>query len=715
MPAVLEDPASPTMHRITDPTGTAALPADIQPRQVTLRDRQTVATVVPFSRRHQLPASLLVYLSDQLNKEIEGGDTYPMTNLFTPDTFSGYWFQDFGAVMLLGEVSGADAIAEGKDWSRECLGSFYIRPNYPGRSSHICNAGFIVTDASRNRGVGRLMGESYLDWAPRLGYTYSVFNLVYETNVASCRIWDALGFKRIGRVKGGGNLRSHPDRLVDAIIYGRDLAVGGGPGANGGEEPVSEERFDKIRFYLKYNKYPNGADRAEKSRLRSAATHYKLLDDDRLMLKDKEVIADPGRQYDIARDVHAQHHGGINKTTATIAERYHWSRIKETVSDVIRNCVECRDSGKVSSSSAVRKSVVAPAAVAPQQPQQHSVVVAAAASAPSAAPNAMAVPSAFEVHEPPIPRVAIDNLIHASVPSPSPTTTTAATTSAEAVAAPAAPLVDAVPQDTGQEDVSAAGLDATSRVLSLRDHTAMMPTLSQDSPTPSPGAAYANPNDISVISPSQTYRDANHMHHVSHGHHHQHLHHHHHHHIDHHSHHHNHNHPMPMLHDHDHDPSSQHPHHNHNHHHQHGSHNSHSHEHDHGHSHNQYQPIDPQMINQTELYHYHPNDFQALLNATTEDDDGVGVGVDDDDDEKERNEAVERDLEMLIDQGVNDDDDDEDPIGEGGRDVVMADGGGGYDNDNNDDDMGMGIGGGGAGKDVKQENGYDVIFESTGT
>lgn len=369
MPAILDDPTSPTIHRVSgappypDPEK-PGLPADIVPRQVTLRDRQTVATIVPFASRHQLPASLAAYLCDQLNKEIEGGDTYPMMDPFPPAGFASYWFQNFGAVMLLGVYGNSDdssssssatvVLDENHDWSRECLGSFYIKPNYPGRSSHVCNAGFLVTDAARNRGVGRLMGEAYIDWAPRLGYTYSVFNLVYETNVASCRIWDALGFKRIGRVRGCGNLRSYPGQLVDAIIYGRDMAVPG-DGANGGEELVSEERFDKIKFYLKYGKYPNGADRAEKSRLRSAATHYKLLDDDKLMLKDKEVISDPSRQFDIARGVHVQQHGGINKTTATIAERYHWSRIKETVSDVIRTCHHCKELGKAPNSNPVRK------------------------------------------------------------------------------------------------------------------------------------------------------------------------------------------------------------------------------------------------------------------------------------------------------------------------------------------------------------------------
>ncbi|KAH8595287.1 His(2)-Cys(2) zinc finger-domain-containing protein, partial [Bisporella sp. PMI_857] len=346
MPAMLDDPNSPTIYRTSglapypDPNDVQpSLPVDVYPRQVTLRDRITIATIIPFSSPHQVPASLLAYLSEQLNKEIDLGDTYPMTDTMSAEKFASYWFQNFAAIMLLGNIESADLVVEGKDWATECLGSFYIKPNYPGRSSHVCNAGFLVTAAARNRGVGRLMGESYIDWAPKLGYTYSVFNLVYETNVASCRIWDALGFKRIGRVKGAGNLKSYPDQLTDAIIYGRDL----GPD---GTDIVSEERFDKIAFYLRYNKYPSGADRAEKSRLRSAATHYKLLESGKLMLKDKEVIADPQKQYAIARKIHVLQHGGINKTTATIAEKYHWVRIKETVSLVIKNCVECKELGK---------------------------------------------------------------------------------------------------------------------------------------------------------------------------------------------------------------------------------------------------------------------------------------------------------------------------------------------------------------------------------
>ncbi|KAJ3940963.1 Protein spt10 [Colletotrichum fioriniae] len=579
MPAMLDDPASPTIYRVSgvtpypDPIN-PSLPADITPRQVTLRDRQTVATIIPFASRHEVPPSLVRYLSDQLNKEIEGGDTYPMMETMTAEQFGAYWFQNFGAVMMLGNIEHPHAeLNDDMDWSRECLGSFYIKPNYPGRSSHVCNAGFLVTDASRNRGVGRLMGECYIDWAPKLGYTYSVFNLVYETNVASCKIWDALGFKRIGRVKGCGNLASYPGTLIDAIIYGRDLPV---PGSNGAESEdlVSEERFDKIKFYLKYGRYPAGADRAEKSRLRSAATHYKLVGEgegggggERLMLKDKEVVPDPRRQYEIAREVHAAGHGGINKTTATIAEKYHWSRIKETASDVIRNCTECKELGKT------------PAPGGGNGGGAKGRSAAALAAAASAASSTSSAPPVSVVN--PLTNTSFHHTHSTSPPppplSPGPTSTV---------------------------------LSTADHVLSLQHqhphHHHHLPPLSPPRSSP-----YA---EVTSLPPSHTLRDPSASPLPRHPHH------------------------NPMLQD------------------------------------ESFQPIDPQIIgglrppgptshhdlhhhhhheNPYNPYHPHHTDFQALLNATEAEEgvEGLGeMGV-----SAEEAAAVDRDLDMLIEQGDDDD------------------------------------------------------------
>ena len=177
MPAMLEDPTAPAIYRTSGrppyPTpSNPQIPETIAPRQVTLRDRITIASLIPFSNPHDVPTRLLSYLCTQLNLEIEKGDTYPMMSAMPISTFGTYWFQNFGAIMLLGEVGSLQDVvsmeARGEKWEESCLGSFYVKPNYPGRSSHVCNGGFLVTEAARNRGVGRLMGEGYLEWAPKL-------------------------------------------------------------------------------------------------------------------------------------------------------------------------------------------------------------------------------------------------------------------------------------------------------------------------------------------------------------------------------------------------------------------------------------------------------------------------------------------------------------------------------------------------------------------
>lgn len=62
----------------------------------------------------------------------------------------------------------------------------------------------------------------------RLGYKYSVFNLVYVNNVASVKIWDSLGFKRAGLIPKVGRLKTEDgkgEEYVDAYVYWRDLSL----------------------------------------------------------------------------------------------------------------------------------------------------------------------------------------------------------------------------------------------------------------------------------------------------------------------------------------------------------------------------------------------------------------------------------------------------------------------------------------------------------
>ncbi|KAF2219946.1 histone acetyltransferase-like protein [Elsinoe ampelina] len=238
MPAILDDPTAPAIYRVSGPTPypipDTPLPPSLVPLHLPLRDG-TTSTLIPFATAGPVPNGLMTRLQTMLNAEITAGDTLATTTTMDVSKFSTYWFANFAAVMVAGELdlsAGLEGVygqlaqmerVNGGRWEETCLGTFYVKPNYPGRSSHVCNAGFLVSEGARGKGVGRVMGETYVTWGAELGYTYSIFNLVYETNVASLRIWDALGFDRVGRVPGAGNLRSYPDRPIDAIQIGRRL------------------------------------------------------------------------------------------------------------------------------------------------------------------------------------------------------------------------------------------------------------------------------------------------------------------------------------------------------------------------------------------------------------------------------------------------------------------------------------------------------------
>lgn len=45
----------------------------------------------------------------------------------------------------------------------------------------------MVPPSQRGSGYGRILAKSYLYYAPALGYKASVFNLVYNNNVASVK------------------------------------------------------------------------------------------------------------------------------------------------------------------------------------------------------------------------------------------------------------------------------------------------------------------------------------------------------------------------------------------------------------------------------------------------------------------------------------------------------------------------------------------------
>lgn len=120
----------------------------------------------------------------------------------------GYWFSE-GAVVHVAESDAA------------VLGTYSVKPNQPGRGAHVANAGYMVAEAARGRGIGFALGEHSLETARALGYRSMQFNFVTSCNPSAVRLWQRLGFEIVGtlpdafRVDGG--------ELVDAYVMSRAL------------------------------------------------------------------------------------------------------------------------------------------------------------------------------------------------------------------------------------------------------------------------------------------------------------------------------------------------------------------------------------------------------------------------------------------------------------------------------------------------------------
>jgi len=243
----------------------------LRPRTYILPDPSASLTVFPFQDvmspgRLALQDSdrlepLWIHLSRLFDAIVAEGRTYPQEEQLGLEGFKNYFLshdifigvldalpsskvtpdrptvnQEEGFILEEAEGLSMMDLIVGRPLEEAIAGMYYIKPNYPGRSSHCCNAGFVVDPHHRGRKIGKTLARSFLHYAPLLGYRASVFNLVYENNLASVAIWDSLGFQRVGLIPKAGRLRSsipshatdlrqsdEHEEYVDAIIYYKEF------------------------------------------------------------------------------------------------------------------------------------------------------------------------------------------------------------------------------------------------------------------------------------------------------------------------------------------------------------------------------------------------------------------------------------------------------------------------------------------------------------
>jgi ribosomal protein S18 acetylase RimI-like enzyme len=141
---------------------------------------------------------------------VSARETYAYDPLMTQEQAVHLWLE-YPAHTLIAEEDGV------------LLGSYYLKANAAGPGSHVCNCGYMVSEAARGRGVARLMCEHSQQLARENGFLAMQFNSVVSTNEAAVALWQKLGFEVVGRLP-----RAYQHArlgLVDCLVMYKWLAV----------------------------------------------------------------------------------------------------------------------------------------------------------------------------------------------------------------------------------------------------------------------------------------------------------------------------------------------------------------------------------------------------------------------------------------------------------------------------------------------------------
>ena len=124
------------------------------------------------------------------NEVVAAGDAFPQTELLNNNTAAEF----FNSQTFTG-------VAENE--KQEIVGVYILHPNNVGRCGHISNASYAVLSSARGQKVGEKLVRHCLATAKERGFKILQFNAVVATNVPALKLYEQLGFIKLGVIAGG--------------------------------------------------------------------------------------------------------------------------------------------------------------------------------------------------------------------------------------------------------------------------------------------------------------------------------------------------------------------------------------------------------------------------------------------------------------------------------------------------------------------------------
>lgn len=129
------------------------------------------------------------------NSVVEEGKAFPQKECLDDKTGDEFFSQQSFTGLAFDTDSG------------ELVGLYILHPNNVGRCGHICNASYAVRGDMRGKHIGEALVRHCMEKGKELGYGILQFNAVVSTNTAALKLYERLGFVKLGVIPNGFEMK----------------------------------------------------------------------------------------------------------------------------------------------------------------------------------------------------------------------------------------------------------------------------------------------------------------------------------------------------------------------------------------------------------------------------------------------------------------------------------------------------------------------------